>query len=68
VNMAERSFVILKYGNNVPFLASCTKSQRKFFTPSSYHNDRRGPKQYLLGKFDSHQCERDPRSKTQEQS
>jgi len=59
--MAERSFVILKYVNKVPSLATCTKCQRKFFTPNSYHNDRIGAEQYLQGKFDLHRCEEEPR-------
>ena len=57
MNLAEHSFVILKYVNKVPTLASCAKCQRKFFTPNSYRNDRAGAEQYLLRKFDQHQCQ-----------
>jgi hypothetical protein len=56
VNMVERSFVILKYVNQVPSLASCSKCQRKFFAPTAYQRDRIGAEQYLQGKFDAHRC------------
>jgi hypothetical protein len=32
--MVERSFVVLRYEGKVPTMASCTKCQRKFFTPA----------------------------------
>jgi hypothetical protein len=60
MNMAERTFVILKYVNRVPSLASCAKCQRKFFTPKIYDCDRVGAEQYLLGKFDLHKCQEEP--------
>lgn len=56
MNIAERSFVILKYVNEIPALASCSKCQHKFFTPNSYHNDRGGAEKYLLRKFELHKC------------
>jgi hypothetical protein len=42
--------------NKTPSLASCTKCERKFFTPNSYNSDRMGAEQYLLTKFDLHDC------------
>ena len=37
--MADRTFVILKYTDKVPSMASCTKCQRKFLVPSSLGGD-----------------------------
>jgi hypothetical protein len=62
VNMPERSFVILKYVNKVPSLASCERCQRKFFTPKTHGHDRVGAEQYLLGKFEQHRCAEEPRT------
>jgi len=61
VNSAERSFIILKHVNKIPAMASCTKCQRKFFTPTADEGDRVGAEQYLLGKFDLHECKEGPR-------
>lgn len=60
MNMAERSFVILKYVNKTPALASCTKCQRKFFTPNTYNRDPVAEEQYLRNKFDHHDCVQGP--------
>jgi hypothetical protein len=57
MNTAERTFVILKHVNRVPSLASCTRCQRKFFTPRAYQGDPVGAEQYLLGKFEQHKCD-----------
>ena len=57
MNTAERSFVILKNVNKTPSLAACSKCRRKFFTPTSYYNDRIWAEQYLQEKFDLHRCE-----------
>jgi hypothetical protein len=55
--IAERtSFIVLKYVNKNPSLASCTACQRKFFTPNTYYNDPGGAEQYLRDKFDLHSC------------
>jgi hypothetical protein len=55
--MADRTaFVVLRSVSKTPSLASCTKCQRKFFTPSSYSNDPNGAEQYLRTKFDLHDC------------
>jgi hypothetical protein len=60
MNIAE-SFVILKYVNKTPSLASCANCQRKFFTPSSYYRDPLGAEQYLREKFDDHNCPEEPK-------
>jgi hypothetical protein len=61
VNAAQRTFLILKHVNKTPSLAACSKCQRKFFTPSSYFNDRSGAEYYLKQKFDLHRCEQETR-------
>jgi hypothetical protein len=59
--MAERSFVIvLRYGDQVPSMASCAKCQYKFFTPSAFRRDRVGAELHLLDKFDLHECREGP--------
>jgi len=53
----EHNFEILRYVNKVPSLASCTKCQRKFFTPgSTFRGDPEGAHEYLQEKFAQHQC------------
>ena len=60
--MAERSFVIvLRYENQVPSMASCSKCQYKFFTSSTFRRDRVGAELYLLDKFDQHECREQPK-------
>jgi hypothetical protein len=54
---ADHTFVILKYyKDSVPSMASCTKCQRKFFTPSTFRRDPALAGQYLLEKFAQHTC------------
>jgi hypothetical protein len=60
-DMPERKIQILRHDGKVPALASCTKCQRKFFTPASYFNDPFGAREYLQGKFDQHECAGEPR-------
>ena len=61
--MADRTFlIVLKYVNKTPSLASCAKCQRKFFTPNTYFNDPKGAEQYLLDKFDFHDCSEEPKT------
>jgi len=61
--MAERaSFIVLRYVNKTPSLASCAKCQRKFFTPNTYYNDPAGAEQYLRDKFDLHDCSEAPKN------
>ena len=57
--MAERSFVIVRYVGKVPAMASCTKCQRKFFTPATHARDAVGADEYLRQKFDLHRCPED---------
>jgi hypothetical protein len=59
--MAERDFVILRFQGKVPAMASCAKCQRKFFTPTTYSRDPAGAEEYLLSKFDRHDCEEKPK-------
>jgi hypothetical protein len=59
--MADRSFVVLKYQGKVPAMASCAKFQRKFFTPATFYRDPFGAQEYLLGKYDLHDCPGDPK-------
>jgi len=54
--MPERTFIILRYVNKVPAMASCAKCQLKFFTSDTYHNDLFGAERYLRQKFEEHQC------------
>jgi hypothetical protein len=54
--MPERSFVVLRYVGKVPAMASCTKCQRKFFTPATHARDPVGADEYLRRKFDVHEC------------
>jgi len=55
--MAERNFVVLRYQDKVPAMASCAKCQRKFFTPATYSRDPVGAQECLVSKFDRHECE-----------
>jgi hypothetical protein len=54
--MADHTFVILKYTDKIPSMASCTKCQRKFFVPTSLGSDPGLAEQYLLEKFARHTC------------
>jgi hypothetical protein len=60
--MAERDFVLLRHHGKVPAMASCAKCERKFFTPNIYSRDPVGAHEYLLSKFDRHDCEEKPKS------
>lgn len=60
--MAERRFIILRYVGKAPTMASCTKCQRKFFTPSTHTRDAVGADEYLRRKFDLHTCPGEPKS------
>ncbi len=53
---SQRSLIILKYKDKVPILAACTVCRHKFFTAAHLLHDSRGAEQYLLKKFDVHQC------------
>jgi len=54
--MAERNFVLPRYQDKVPAMASCAKCLRKFFTPNTYRIDAVGADEYLLSKFARHDC------------
>jgi hypothetical protein len=54
--MSQRSLVILRYKDKVPVMASCTGCHRKFFTVANLLDDPLGAEQYLLDKFDRHEC------------
>lgn len=58
-NNLRRSLVILKYKDKVPILASCSACHRKFFTLATLLHDPRTAEQYLLEKFDRHECSGD---------
>jgi hypothetical protein len=60
--MAERSFVVVRYVGKVPAMASCTKCQRKFFTPAPFASDAVGADEYLRRKFDVHECPGEPKA------
>ena len=64
----QRSLVILKYKGKVPILASCTVCRRKFFTAAPLLHDARGAEQYLLEKFDLHECPCDVASSSAERN
>jgi len=65
--MAERSFVIvLRFGEQVPSMASCAKCQYKFFTPFDLRRDRVGAELYLLDKFDLHECREEAKKQRDE--
>ena len=59
--MADRSFVVLNYQGKAPAMASCAKFQRTFFTPATFYRDPFGAQEYLLGKYDLHDCPGDPK-------
>jgi hypothetical protein len=55
--MAERSLKIIQmFGNQVPAMASCSRCQYKFVTPSTLKRDPTAAEQYLQEKFDLHEC------------
>ena len=52
----DSRFVIVRYEDKVPAMASCHKCDRKFFTPATLARDAIGAEEYLGQKFDVHQC------------
>jgi len=54
--LGERSFVIFRYVDAVPFVAGCTKCPCKFFAPTIYKRDALGAEHYLQNKFNEHRC------------
>ena len=57
----DRRFVIVRHDDKVPAMASCTKCERKFFTPTTLSRDAIGAEEYLAQKFDVHECEKPKR-------
>ena len=51
------------FGNKVPAMASCTKCQYKFFTPSTLKRDPEAAERYLKERFDLHRCEEPGRAR-----
>ena len=52
----DRRLVIVRHEGKIPAMASCTKCQRKFFTPTALASDAVGAEEYLGRKFDGHVC------------
>jgi hypothetical protein len=52
----ERRFVIVRYEGRIAAMASCAKCERKFFTPTTLARDPIGAEEYLVRKFDVHNC------------
>jgi len=52
----DSRFVIVRYEGKVPAMASCSKCERKFFTPVTFARDAVGAENYLRQKFDLHVC------------
>jgi hypothetical protein len=57
----DRHFVIARYEDRVPAMASCAKCDRKFFAPTTLANDDIGAEEYPGRKFDVHECEESKR-------
>jgi len=62
--MAERNFVVLRYAGKIPAMAGCEKCQRKFFTPAINSGGADAAQEYLFSKFDRHDCEEKPKTRT----
>ncbi len=54
-----RSLVILRYKDKVPIVASCSVCHSKFFTLAALLGNAHKAEQYLLEKFDRHECSGD---------
>lgn len=64
--MPERGFVILRYEGKIPAMAGCVECERKFFTPTAHAHDPLGAEQYLLEKFEDHECKKAAKSRRRE--
>ena len=64
----HRSLVILRYRDRVPILASCSACHCKFFTISALLGNARKAEQYLLERFDLHECSGDVSSSSTTQN
>jgi hypothetical protein len=56
-------FFITNYQGKVPAVASCATCQRKFFTPSYLYRAPFAAQEYLLGRYDLHDCPGDPKKR-----
>jgi hypothetical protein len=54
--MAERKFVILKYMQKTPSMASCGACHLKFFVPMELVDDPAGAEEHLRQKYVEHKC------------
>jgi hypothetical protein len=52
-----------RYQGKVPAVASCATGQRKFFTPSYLYRAPFAAQEYLLGRYDLHDCPGDPKKR-----
>lgn len=52
----DSRFVIVRFEDQVPAMASCARCERKFFTPATFARDAVGALEYLGHKFDLHVC------------
>jgi hypothetical protein len=56
----DRRLIIVRYEGKAPAMASCTKCERKFFTPTDLARDAAAAEEYIGRKFDSHDCSPSP--------
>src|SRR5208282_288926 len=62
LSAVERYFVVLKWKDQVPYLASCARCGHKFFTPNGrFRNDPVGAEEYLRDKYVRHECKTEPK-------
>jgi hypothetical protein len=52
----EIGFSVLKYRENTPVLAVCTRCQLKFLTPAGMMKDWQAASDYLWKKYSDHRC------------
>ena len=54
--MAVRRFLILKYMQKTPSMATCEACHLKFFVPMELVNDPEGAEEHLRQKYGDHKC------------
>lgn len=52
----DSRFIILRYEDNIPAMASCVKCEEKFFAPATFAGNPVAAKVYLGQRFDVHAC------------
>jgi hypothetical protein len=52
----RRRLVVLSFAGQVPMMASCTKCESKFFTPTVLAHDATRAERYLFHKYQLHRC------------